>query len=91
MRRIGGEYEASLSREMLETILKETVTGIAVVSPRVDGIQLDYTNDGFFSLFGYTRDEYEELPEEVRMNLLNPEDFMNTITRINTDYAPGEI
>ncbi|MBQ6838204.1 MAG: PAS domain-containing protein, partial [Clostridia bacterium] len=91
MRRIGGEYEASLSREMLETILKETVTGIAIVSPRVDGIQLDYTNDGFFSLFGYTRDEYEELPEDVRMNLLNPEDFMNTITRINTDYAPGEI
>lgn len=91
MRRIGGEYEASLSREMLETILKETVTGIAVVSPRVDGIQLDYTNDGFFSLFGYTRDEYEELSEDVRMNLLNPEDFMNTITRLNTDYAPGEI
>ena len=51
MRRIGGEYEASLSRELLETILKETVTGIAIVSPRVDGIQLDYTNDGFFSLF----------------------------------------
>ncbi len=91
MRRIGGEYEDNLSREMLEAVLRETVMGIAVVSPRVDGVQLDYTNDGFFSLFGYTRDEYEELPEDVRMNLLNPEDFMEVIKRINTDYSPGEI
>lgn len=91
MRRLGGEYEESLSREMLETILKETVTGIAVVSPRVDGIQLDYTNDGFFTIFGYTRDEYEELTEDIIMNRLNPEDFMNIMTKLHTDYAPGDI
>ena len=75
MRRFGGEYEENLSRKMLETILKETVTGLAVVSPRVDGIQLDYTNDGFFNVFGYTRDEYEELSEEERMNHLYDIDF----------------
>ena len=47
MRRIGGDYEKDLSREDLETILRDAVMGICIVSPRVDGVQLDYTNDGF--------------------------------------------
>ena len=41
MRRIGGDYEKDLSREELETVLKEAVMGIAIVSPHVDGIRLD--------------------------------------------------
>ena len=33
MRRIGGNYEHELSREELETVLRDAVTGIAIVSP----------------------------------------------------------
>ncbi len=91
MRRIGGEYEESMTREELETILKETAVGIALVSPHMDGVRLDYTNNSFFEIFGYTREEYEELGVDVRLNLFDKKDFMNIITKINTDYAPGEI
>lgn len=91
MRRLGGDYEANLSREELETILQETVTGIAIVSPHPDGVRLDYTNNGFFEIFGYTREEYESLGDAVRLNLFHERDFMNIVTKINTDYAPGEV
>ncbi len=91
MRRIGGEYEANMAREELEAILQETVAGIALVSPHMDGVRLDYTNDAFFQIFGYTREEYEELGVDIRLNLFDKKDFMNIITKINTDYAPGEI
>lgn len=90
-RRYGGDFEANMPREDLETVLKESVTGIAIVSPHADGVRLDYTNDAFFEIFGYTRDEYESVGEAVRLNLFNQEDFMNIITRINTDYVPGEV
>ena len=86
MRRIGGEYEESLEREQLETLLQETVAGIALVSPHMDGVRLDYTNNAFFEIFGYTRDEYEELGEDVRLNLFDQKDFMNIITKINNNY-----
>ena len=46
----------------LEMILRETVAGIAMCSPHSEGVKLEYTNEGFFDLFGYTRDEYETLP-----------------------------
>lgn len=91
MFRFGGDYETSLTREELETILRETVSGIAIVSPHPDGVKLIYTNNGFFQIFGYTREEYEEIGEEARLNLFNSEDFMNIITKINLDYAPGEV
>lgn len=91
MRRIGGDYEKDLSREDLETILKDAVMGICIVSPRVDGIQLDYTNDGFFKIFGYTREEYEELSEDVRLSFFNQADFIDIVRKINTEYEPGEI
>jgi len=91
MRRIGGEYEANMEREELEAILQETAAGIALVSPHMDGVRLDYTNNAFFEIFGYTREEYEELGVDVRLNLFDQKDFMNIITKINTDYAPGEI
>lgn len=91
MRRIGGDYEKDLSREELETVLRDAVMGIAIVSPRMDGIQLDYTNDGFFKIFGYTREEYEESSEEVRLNLLNQGDFIDVVRKINSEYEPGEI
>lgn len=91
MRRIGGDYEKDLSRESLETVLRDAVTGIAIVSPHPDGVRLDYTNDAFFSIFGYTRDEYEELSPEVRMNLFNQADFIDIVAKINTQYEPGEI
>ena len=91
MRRIGGEYEESLSREQLESLLQDTVAGIAIVSPHPDGVRLDYTNNAFFEIFGYTRDEYESLGEDVRLNLFHERDFMNIVTKINTDYAPGEV
>jgi len=91
MQRFGGEYEEALSREELETVLRESVTGVAIVSPHPDGVKLNYTNNGFFEIFGYTRDEYEEVGDEVRLNLFNQEDFMNIITKINSDYAPGEV
>lgn len=90
MRRYGGDYEANLSREELEAILQETVAGIAIVSPHPDGVRLDYTNNGFFQIFGYTREEYEGLGDAVRLNLFHERDFMNIVTKINTDYAPGE-
>ena len=91
MRRIGGDYEKDLSREKLETVLRDAVMGICIVSPRVDGIQLDYTNDGFFKIFGYTREEYEELSEDVLMNLFNQADFIDIVKKINTEYEPGEV
>ena len=91
MRRIGGDYEKDLSRESLETILRDAVTGIAIVSPHPDGIRLDYTNDAFFSIFGYTRDEYEELSPDIRMNLFNQADFIDMVAKVNTQYEPGEI
>ncbi len=91
MRRFGGDYEKDLSREELETVLKDAVMGICIVSPRVDGIQLDYTNDSFFSIFGYTREEYEETSDEVRLNLLNQADFIDAVRKINTEYEPGEV
>ncbi len=91
MRRLGGEYEETLPRDLLETILKETVAGIAIVSPHPDGVRLEYTNNGFFELFGYTREEYEFLGEDVRLNLFHERDFMNIVKKINNEYAPGEI
>ncbi len=91
MRRIGGDYEKDLSREDLETVLRDAVMGVCIVSPRVDGIQLDYTNDSFFKIFGYTREEYEESDEEVRLNLFNQADFIDMVRKINTEYEPGEI
>ena len=91
MGRFGGDYEANLSRERLETILQETVTGIAIVSPHTDGVRLEYTNNGFFQIFGYTREEYENLGEAVRLNLFHERDFMNIVTKINSEYAPGEV
>lgn len=91
MTRIGGEYEEMLSREQLETLLQEAVAGIAIVSPHPAGVRLEYTNNGFFEIFGYTREEYEDLGEDVRLNLFHERDFMNVVTKINTDYAPGEV
>ncbi len=91
MRRLGGDYEKDLSRESLETVLRDAVTGIAIVSPHPDGVRLDYTNDAFFDVFGYTRDEYEELSADVRMNLFNQADFIDIVSKINTHYEPGEV
>lgn len=91
MMRIGGEYEKNLSRESLETVLREAVIGIAMVSPHSDGVKLLYTNDAFFGIFGYTRDEYEELKTDVRMNLFNQADFIDIVSKVNTQYEPGEI
>jgi putative two-component system response regulator len=91
MRRIGGMYEKDLPRENLETILQDAVMGVCIVSPRVDGIQLDYTNEGFFKIFGYTREEYEEIGEDERMNLFSQADFIDIVRKLNTDYEPGEI
>ncbi len=91
MIRLGGSNESQLPREQLERILRDACAGIAVVSPHPDGVKLEYTNDAFFSIFGYTRDEYEELGLEIRLNLFNAEDFMDIISRINTVYSPGSI
>ena len=91
MRPLGGVYEEELSREALETMLKDAVTGIAMVSPHPDGVRLDYTNDAFFNIFGYTRDEYEEVSPDVRMSLFNQADFIDIVAKINTQYEPGEI
>lgn len=91
MKPFGGNFEKALTRNELETVLSETVAGIAVISPRADGISLDYTNNAFFTIFGYTRDEYEEIGDDVRMNLFNPGDFMNFMSIINTDIAPGTV
>lgn len=89
MRRIGGDFEKELSRAQLEMILREVNIGIAMVSPHSDGVRLDYTNDAFFALFGYNREEYESLGLDIRLNLFNSEDFMEIIAKINTLYKPG--
>lgn len=89
--RYGGYGEDYLDREELETMLKETGIGIALVSPHPDGIKLIYTNDSFFDIFGYTREEYEGLDERIRLNLFNYSDFMKVIARVNTEYLPGEV
>ncbi len=91
MFRLGGVYEKDLSREKLETVLREAVVGIAIVSPHIEGIRLEYTNDAFFEIFGYTREEYEELGNDVRLNLFNQADFMDMVTKINTEYEPGQM
>ena len=90
MRRIGGNYENELSREELETVLRDAVTGIAIVSPHSDGVRLDYTNDAFFAIFGYTRDEYEELSADVRMNLFNQADFIEPLKAIGVEHCSIE-
>lgn len=87
----GGKMESELEKAELEMILSDTVAGIAMVSPHSEGVKLEYTNEGFFALFGYTRDEYETLPQEVRLNLFHYDDFMNIISRVNTAYKPGEV
>ena len=87
----GGLMESELEKAELEMILSDTVAGIAMVSPHSEGVKLEYTNEGFFALFGYTRDEYETLPQEVRLNLFHYDDFMNIISRVNTAYKPGEV
>ncbi len=91
MMKYGGLNESELQKVELEMILRETVAGIAMCSPHSEGVKLEYTNEGFFELFGYTRDEYETLPQEVRLNLFHYNDFMNIISRVNTDYKPGEV
>ena len=91
MRRFGGDFEKDLPRESLETILQDAVMGVCIVSPRIDGIQLDYTNDAFFKIFGYTREEYEEISDEERMNLFSQADFINIVRKLNTDYDPSDI
>ena len=88
-KRLGGDLEKDLSREELEMILGQVNVGIAMVSPHPDGVCLDYTNEAFFKLFGYERDEYENLGLDVRLNLFNSEDFMEIIFRINTHYEAG--
>lgn len=87
----GGKMESELEKAELEMILSDTVAGIAMVSPHSEGVKLEYTNEGFFALFGYTRDEYETLPQEVRLNLFHYDDFMNIISRVNTAYKPGDV
>ncbi|MBR5441368.1 MAG: sensor domain-containing diguanylate cyclase [Clostridia bacterium] len=91
MRRFGGDFEKDLPRESLETILQDAVMGVCIVSPRIDGIQLDYTNDAFFKIFGYTREEYEEISDEERMNLFSQADFINIVRKLNTDYDPDDV
>lgn len=86
----GGLAENQLEKELLESILGEAVTGIALVSPHPDGVKLEYTNKSFFSIFGYSREEYEFLDDETRLTLFNHSDFKKIIGRINTDYAVGE-
>ena len=86
----GGCNEKELDRNYLEAILSNTVAGIALVSPNSEGIKLEYTNDAFFKIFGYTREEYEFLDEQTRMTLFNYDDFMTVITHINTEYTPGK-
>ena len=51
MQKFGGEQEKSLPRDVLETVLKESVTGVAIVSPHPDGVKLIYTNEAFFFFF----------------------------------------
>ncbi len=87
----GGLSENQLEKELLESILSEAVTGVALVSPHPDGVKLEYTNEAFFTIFGYTREEYEFLDDETRLGLFNYSDFTKIIDRINTDYAVGEI
>lgn len=86
----GGLSENQLEKELLESILSEAVTGIALVSPHPDGVKLEYTNESFFTIFGYTREEYEFLDDETRFGLFNYSDFKKIINRINADYAVGE-
>lgn len=87
MFRYGGRDESELSKEELAQILQNTVPGIALVCPHSDGIKLLYTNDGFFDIFGYTREEYEETSLENRLSLFDMSDFMDIISKINAEYS----
>lgn len=86
----GGLTENELEKELLESILSEAVTGFALVSPNFEGVKLEYTNEAFFSMFGYSREEYEYLDDSTRLSLFNEEDFAKIIERICADYAVGE-
>ncbi|MGN0526729.1 MAG: diguanylate cyclase domain-containing protein [Acutalibacteraceae bacterium] len=90
MFRYGGRDESELSKEELAQVLQNTVPGIALVCPHPDGIKLLYTNDGFFDIFGYTRDEYEETSLETRLSFFDMSDFMGIITKINSDYSQDD-
>ncbi len=79
MMRTGGYHESELSRDQLEMILENTITGMAVVAPLPNTVKLVYTNDGFFDMFGYTREEYETLDDATLFNLIYYEDFIQII------------
>lgn len=82
MMRTGGYHESELSRQQLEMILQNTMTGMALVAPMPNTVRLVYTNDGFFDMFGYTREEYETLDDATLFNLVYYEDFIQIITLV---------
>ncbi len=82
MMRTGGYHESELSREQLEMVLENTITGMAVIAPMPNTVKLVYTNDGFFDMFGYTREEYETLDDATLFNLVYYEDFIQIINLV---------
>ena len=81
MFRYGGSGEDAFEKDKLATVLRESVVGMAVVSPHPDGVKLLYTNDAFFNMFGYTREEYETIDIDTRFNLFVMDDFVDIVKR----------
>ncbi|OQA49915.1 MAG: Cyclic di-GMP phosphodiesterase Gmr [Firmicutes bacterium ADurb.Bin300] len=84
MMKTGGYHESELSRRQLEMILQNTITGMALVAPLPNTVKLIYTNDGFFDMFGYTRQEYETLDDATLFNLVYYEDFIQIINLVKS-------
>lgn len=87
MMRTGGYHESELSREQLEMILQNTITGMALVAPLPNTVKLIYTNEGFFDMFGYTREEYETLDDATLFNLVYYEDFIQIINLVKSGHT----
>lgn len=83
----GEENGSALGRAELEAVLSSTAAGIAVVCAHPKGIKILYTNDGFYDIFGYTREEYGNLSDEELMSLIDGDDLARIFNFVNSDYS----
>lgn len=87
----GETGSSALSAEELDAVLSTAAAGIAVVCAHPKGIKLLYTNDCFYDIFGYTREEYENSSDEKLVSLVDGDDLQNIFGLINSDFAPGRV
>ena len=89
--KFGESGSSALSADELDAVLSTAAAGIAVVCAHPKGIKLLYTNDCFYDIFGYTREEYENSSDEKLVSLVDGGDLQNIFNLINSGFAPGRV